>query len=498
MTSRLDDLELELSALADLAPTYISKEQTFGRVTQRRRRRQTARVALGVLCVVGVVSGLVAINRTHRDSTAAGPTGPTTPLRGAEFVAATEPPMVTMTAPGWTVDYFADAPWGQTSIVVVDAVTGFAGGSFVVENVGEAPVPTTVPTGSESNLADEGIDGQITNRTDDSYRSVTWHVGNVQLQASARNLSLTDTLAITRSIAVAADGSLSIGEVPAGLVSLPPPETGNVFRRVEYQWANDDGARSMQLNLYPGGDLGTRIAPNGPNVKLIDLGGHDAFLSEDGMRVDWLDGFWVWEATGQGYADLDSFLADAALVAETDRATWVGNWRATRCCRRSARSRWRRCWPTCRSRRASTSQRWHPQIAHWTTISWWLRSPARCGASGRADGTRRSLPATTRLRTRLLPRLRRAPGGRRCLRSTARVVGRAWCGSTRPVWPTAIGRWSPIRRAASAVRRGDAHVSPARDGCVSPDRVVLRQQWAVGGEGVGDDQPVERASGPVQ
>ncbi len=324
MTSRLDDLELELSALADLAPTYISKEQTFGRVTQRRRRRQTARVALGVLCVVGVVSGLVAINRTHRDSTAAGPTGPTTPLRGAEFVAATEPPMVTMTAPGWTVDYFADAPWGQTSIVVVDAVRGFAGGSFVVENVGEAPVPTTVPTGSESNLADEGIDGQITNRTDDSYRSVTWHVGNVQLQASARNLSLTDTLAITRSIAVAADGSLSIGEVPAGLVSLPPPETGNVFRRVEYQWANDDGARSMQLNLYPGGDLGTRIAPNGPNVKLIDLGGHDAFLSEDGMRVDWLDGFWVWEATGQGYADLDSFLADAALVAETDRATWEG------------------------------------------------------------------------------------------------------------------------------------------------------------------------------
>ena len=322
MTSRLDELELELSALADLAPTSISEEQTFGRITQRRRRRQTTRIAFGAVCMLGVVSGLVAINRTHRDSTASGAPGPTTPLRGAEFVAATEPPMVTLAAPGWTVDYFADAPWGQTSIVVVDAARGFAGGSFVVENVGEAPVPTTVPTGSESNLADEGIDGQITNRTDDSYRSVTWHVGNVQLQASARNLSLADTLAITRSVAVAADGSLFIGEVPAGLVSLPPPETGNLFRRVEYRWASDDGARSMQFNLYPGGDLGTRIAPTGSNVQLIAIGGHDAFLSEDGMRVDWLDGFWVWEATGEGYADLDSFLADAALLEVTDRATW--------------------------------------------------------------------------------------------------------------------------------------------------------------------------------
>lgn len=322
MTSRLDELELELTALADLAPTSISEESTYGRITHRRRRRQTVRTAFGALCLLGVVSGLVAINRNHRDSTASGAPGPTTPLRGGEFVAATEPPMVTMAAPGWTVGYFSDSAWGRTTIVVVDAVTGFAGGSFVVENVGELLVPSTTPTESESNLADEGIDGHISNPTDDAYRSITWLVGNVQVQASARNLGLADTLAITRSIAVAADGSLSIGEVPAGLVLLPATETGNVFRGVEYQWANDDGARSMQFNLYPGGHLGTRVSPNDPNVQLITLDGHDAYLSEDGMRVDWLDGFWVWELTGAGYADLDSFLADAALLVVADRATW--------------------------------------------------------------------------------------------------------------------------------------------------------------------------------
>ena len=321
MTSRLDDLEHELSAFAALAPASISEESTYGRIAQRHRRRQTARVAFGVLCVVGVISGLVAINRTHRDSTAAGPTA-TTPLRGGEFVAATEPPMVTLNAPGWTVGYFSDSPWAQAKVVVVDAVKGFAGGSFVVENVGSELVPSTLPTGSDRSLAADGLDGHISNPTDDTYRSITWLLGDLQMQASARHLTFADTVAIARAIAVAADGSVSVGALPAGFVSLPATETGNLFRAVEYQWANDDGARSMQFNLYPGGDLATRITPNDPNVQLITLDGHDAYLAKDGMRVDWLDGFWVWEITGDGYADVDSFLADAALFVVADRATW--------------------------------------------------------------------------------------------------------------------------------------------------------------------------------
>jgi hypothetical protein len=183
-------------------------------------------------------------------------------------------------------------------------------------------VPTSLAPDADRNLAADGLDGHISNPSDDAYRSITWLVGDVQMQASARHLTIAETVAIARTIAVAADGSISVGALPDGFVPLSATESGNLFRGVEYQWANADGARSMQFNLYPGGDLATRITPNDPNVRLITLDGHDAYLAKDGMRVDWLDGFWVWEITGDGYAGVDSFLADAALFVVADRATW--------------------------------------------------------------------------------------------------------------------------------------------------------------------------------
>ena len=338
MSPLIEALEADLHDLAESAPQSLTLEQVHQRVARRRRRRMYVRTLGSLACAAMLVGGLVVLGqRTPRsNSTQPGPaptdtvagdadgipapgvaTTLTLPDRGSDFVAATDPPLLSMPAEGWTVSYIDDTTVGRVRLAVVDAVKGFAGGSFVVQPAsygGQLSTGTTIPT--------NGVDGIMTGNSD-AFRWFEWHIGDSLLSAHARNITEANALAITSAIALDQYGSLTISSVPAGMVALTDPEVGNVTRHVEYHWTSPDQSRTLGLTMQPGGDIGVQIPTDGTlDATLISFDDKPAFLTNGGMAVVRLDGFWVWTISGTGYTDSAEFLADAQQITTTDQATW--------------------------------------------------------------------------------------------------------------------------------------------------------------------------------
>lgn len=338
MSPLIEMLEADLQRLAESVPQSLTLDQVHQRVDRRRRRRVYVRTLGSLVCAGVLVAGLLAIGQRapRSNSTHPGPepvdtvvgdrdgvtpsdvaTTVTLPDRGADFVAAIDPPLLSMPADGWTVSYVDDTTIGRVRLAVVDAVKGFAGGSFVVRPASyeeQLSSGTTIPT--------NGVDGIMTG-TSDAFRWFQWHVGDALLSAHARHVTEANALAITGDIALNSDGSLSINSVPAGMVALTDPEVGNVTRYVEYHWTSPDQSRALGLTMQPGGDIGVEIPADGTsNATPITFDGKPAYLINGGMGIARLDGFWVWTIGGTGYTDSSEFLADAQRITTTDQATW--------------------------------------------------------------------------------------------------------------------------------------------------------------------------------
>ena len=338
MSTLTEMLEGDLQGLAESAPQSLTLGQVHQRVDRRRRRRVYVRTLGSLVCVGVLVAGLLAIgqrtprsNSTHPgpapgdtvvgDSDGVSPTdvaaSVTLPDRGADFVAATDPPLLSMPADGWTVSYIDDTTMGRVRLAVVDAVKGFAGGSFVVR-----PASYEEQLGTGTTIPTNGVDGIMTG-TSDAFRWFEWHVGDALLSAHARHVTEANALAITSAIALNPDGSLIIGSVPAGMVTLTDPEVGNMTRYVEYHWTSPDQSRTLGLTMQPGGDIGVEIPADGTlDATPITFDDKPAYLINGGMGVAQLDGFWVWTIGGTGYTDSAEFLADARQITTTDQATW--------------------------------------------------------------------------------------------------------------------------------------------------------------------------------
>lgn len=96
-------------------------------------------------------------------------------------------------------------------------------------------------------------------------------------------------------------------------------------RYAEYQLTN--GTSNLQVSFYAGGRLELRTGDDKRDD--IDFEGRPASLldyatnGEPGRyRLDFVDGFWVWELDGDGFADRAAFLELASHVAVVDEATW--------------------------------------------------------------------------------------------------------------------------------------------------------------------------------
>ena len=96
-------------------------------------------------------------------------------------------------------------------------------------------------------------------------------------------------------------------------------------RYAEYQLTN--GTSNLQVSFYPGDQLESRTG--GEKREDIDFEGRPASLLDyaaDGepgrYRLDFVDGFWVWELNGDGFADRSDFLELVARVVVVDEATW--------------------------------------------------------------------------------------------------------------------------------------------------------------------------------
>jgi hypothetical protein len=205
-------------------------------------------------------------------------------------------------------------------VVVVPADTGFAGGSFVIADPRNATGYLGVPGAKD--LASFGLTGVMNDEYAKVWRTLVLTIDGVQVGVESRRLSEADTIAIAKSLTIV-DGTPTVVTPPAGFVALTADERMNVNRSVDYQFAHVDQTRRMETNLYAGGNLDTRLGGDISGLATVQIGGHDAFLNTDGgFRLDWVDGFWVWEVDGQGYTDQQQFLTDAASVVTTDRATW--------------------------------------------------------------------------------------------------------------------------------------------------------------------------------
>ena len=338
MSPLIETLEAELQGLADSAPQALYLAQIHQRIARRRRRRVYVRTLGSLACAAMLIAGLVMLGQRapHSNSIRPGPTPTDTvtgdsdsvaptdvtttvtlPDRGADFVAATDPPLLSLPTDGWTVSYIDDTTLGRVRLAVVDAAKGFAGSSFVVQPAsygGQLSTGTTIPT--------DGVDGIMTG-TSDAFRWFEWHIGDSLLSAHARHITEANALAITSAIALNQDGSLTISSVPAGMVALSDPEVSNVTRFVEYHWTSPDQSRTIGLTMQPGGDIGAQIPADGTsNATPINFNDRPAYLTNGGMAVVRLDGFWVWTISGTGYTGSAEFLADAQQITTTDEATW--------------------------------------------------------------------------------------------------------------------------------------------------------------------------------
>jgi hypothetical protein len=335
VNSLIDQLEADLQGLADSAPPSVAIGDVHRRISRRRRRSGYRRAAAVTVCVTVLVGGLVLLNGreprstgTAPDSTSsdddAGSVDATAPLRvggahlpdrGADFVGAEDPPLVSMPAGRWTVSHFDDTTTAHDRLVIVDSIKGFAGGSFAV-----LPASDSAHLSTGTNLAGDGINGIMTGDSD-SFRWIEWHVGDHLLSAHARDLTRADALSIVKSISIEPDGSVVASSVPAGLVALPATETTNLNRYVEYEWTSADPTRTIGVTLQPGGNLGVELAA-GSEPPPISFGGRTAYVTNDGMGVVLVDGFWVWSIGGTGFPTSADFLFDAARMATTYRAAW--------------------------------------------------------------------------------------------------------------------------------------------------------------------------------
>lgn len=93
----------------------------------------------------------------------------------------------------------------------------------------------------------------------------------------------------------------------------------------EYQLTN--GTSHLQVSFYGGAPLESRTA--GETREIVEFNGRSASLLDyaaEGMpgnyRLDFVDGAWIWELNGDGFADRDAFLELASHVGVVDEATW--------------------------------------------------------------------------------------------------------------------------------------------------------------------------------
>ena len=242
------------------------------------------------------------------------------PDRGRAFVGVSAPPLLLMSAAGWTLNYIDDSTLRRQLFVAVDSVTGFAGSSFIVRPSELGVTGDSLPAmpGTES-LAAKGIDGTIIGP--EGERQIEWKAGDRLLTAQAKNLSDADAVAIVNSLSIAPDGTISSDDVPAHMVALTPAEFAGLDRYVTYSWTNDDESKTIEATLGGAENIGASL-PGQAILESIAFGPRTAYFDAGVMRVTWLDGFWHWTLTGTGYAERSDFLDDALTVTSTDRATW--------------------------------------------------------------------------------------------------------------------------------------------------------------------------------
>jgi hypothetical protein len=127
------------------------------------------------------------------------------------------------------------------------------------------------------------------------------------------------------SLTTATEPPLIALDVPGWRVERFDDSGQGNTRYAEYQLTN--GASNLQVSFYAGGRLELRTG--GEKRDDIDFEGRPASLldyateGEPGRyRLDFVDGFWVWELDGDGFVDRDAFLELAAHVAVVDEATW--------------------------------------------------------------------------------------------------------------------------------------------------------------------------------
>ena len=322
---RMEEVADDERVLMSQSPSATRQERTTD-----LQRPSAWRAFATVAAATVIVAALAAIVRWQDDerepSEAVSP--PTSQLsaaslseHGADFVGVSAPPLLVMSAAGWTLSSIDDSTPRHQLFVAVDSVTGFAGSAFVVGrselNVADGGRPG-VP-GSES-LIEKGIDGSIIGA--DGERTIEWRVDNQLLSAQARNLRDADALAIVKSLSITPDGTVAVANLPAGMVKLAPAEFAGLSRYVTYGWINDDESKTMEATLGGAENIGPSI-PGQDLLEPIAFGDRTAYFSNVGvMRVSWLDGFWHWTLSGTGYAERDAFIDDALTVTSTDRATW--------------------------------------------------------------------------------------------------------------------------------------------------------------------------------
>jgi hypothetical protein len=301
----------DLAQLAQRAPaSRITTTDVLGRVQRRRRRRTAWRAAAACTVVAGVVVGVAAIvGRDTADPVAVHPDSP--------FVAANAPPLIALDAPGWRVERFDDSSRPPALATYIDRTLGFAGPWFVVERTTDGvPAGATVDVGG-------GIGG-ITG--EGGFRMLVWTATDgVRYRAMSRDVPDDQLIAAAAALQVDLTGVTTTGAVPAGMTRAEPNADQLLNRYVEYQLTN--GAAHLQVSFYSGGRLEVRTAGearetiefNGRSASLLDYSAEGA---QGSYRLNVLDGFWVWELNGDGFADRNAFLDLASKVKVVDETTW--------------------------------------------------------------------------------------------------------------------------------------------------------------------------------
>jgi hypothetical protein len=311
MNDLQDRLTSDLAELARRGPASgITTSHVLGRVQQRRRRRTTVRGVAACAVVAGVAIGIAAIvGRNTANTVGVQP--------NSSFVAATAPPLIALDASGWRVERFDDSSQPPALAIYVDARLGFAGPWFVIENattqqVSKRAVDVGGGVGS--------IDGE------GGFRVLVWTtVDGRQYQAMSRDVPENQLIAAAAGLLVDAGGTTTTSAVPAGMTLADASANQFLNRYAEYQLTNV--AANLQVSFYSGARLESRTA--GETRETIEFNGRTASLldyategSPGTYRLDFVDGFWVWELNGDGFADRDSFLDLASKVAVVDEATW--------------------------------------------------------------------------------------------------------------------------------------------------------------------------------